>query len=268
MFPPQLCSILGRLHSSAKPHSLAHTNKVLTATYSDAHSLDDIFENFDTKPIGCGAIAQVYKGTLKSNFIPDDWLIHNRTNTNSSFISFFNNALNYYYLSSSVDDNNDNIVTFSRDVAVKVIHRKFSFQKEMLSLTHFNWLPAHIPELIERDLSILYAGASLLSLLPGFKWLSLPEEVEVFGNLMRSQLNLSVEATNLARFEDNFRERRGAASFPKPVFNLCSNDILVEEFEDALPLKTFLKFGGGGFEQRIAGLGLDAFLVSLSAYLL
>lgn len=99
------------------------------------------------------------------------------------------------------------------------------------------------------------------------KWLSLPEEVTVFGSLMRSQLNLSVEAYNLARFEDNFRERRGAASFPKPVFSLCAKDVLVEEFEEALPLKTFLKFGGGGFEERIAGLGLDAFLVGTEFYL-
>ncbi|TIA94142.1 hypothetical protein E3P81_00351 [Wallemia ichthyophaga] len=241
LFSPQLCHILGRLHSAAHPHTITHTHKVLTSTYSHADSLKDIFEEFDEKPIGCGAIAQVYRGKLREHLIPSDWRVANQHEEDSWLVASITKALN------NLQTRNDDIprqdlITASRHVAVKVIH-------------------PNVTELIERDLAILYFGASALSLLPGMKWLSLPEEVTVFGSLMRSQLNLSVEAYNLARFEDNFRERRGAASFPKPVFSLCAKDVLVEEFEEALPLKTFLKFGGGGFEERIAGLGLDAFLL-------
>ncbi|TIB71347.1 hypothetical protein E3Q24_02371 [Wallemia mellicola] len=238
LFSPDLCHILGRLHSAAHPHSIRHTRRVLTSTYSDAESLDDIFEEFDDKPIGCGAIAQVYKGKLREEFIPDDWRVAHRHEDDSWIVTFITNVLNNYQ---NQQDTTQELITSSRHVAVKVIH-------------------PHVTELIERDLAILHCGASVLSLFPGIKWLSLPEEVAVFGELMQSQLNLSVEASNLGRFEDNFRERRGAASFPKPVFALSAKDVLVEEFEDALPLKTFLKFGGGGFEERIAGLGLDAFL--------
>jgi aarF domain-containing kinase len=35
----------------------------------------------------------------------------------------------------------------------------------------------------------------------------------------------------------------------------------MEEFEDALPLKYFLRNGGGPYDDRIANIGLDAFLV-------
>ena len=97
---------------------------------------------------------------------------------------------------------------------------------------------------------------------PGMEWLSFPEEVEVFGKMMNQQLDLNVEAANLDRFEDNFRLRRGAVSFPRPVRDYTSKEVLVEEFENALPLKHFLRNGGGQFDQQLAGMGLDAFLVS------
>lgn len=41
-----------------------------------------------------------------------------------------------------------------------------------------------------------------------------------------------------------------------------SQRVLVEEYEDAVPLKAFLREGGGPYDYRIASLGLDAFLVS------
>ena len=91
--------------------------------------------------------------------------------------------------------------------------------------------------------------ARLLDLFPGMEWLSFPQEVEVFGSMMRSQLDLTTEAKNLERFEENFRHRT-VVSFPRPL-----NAYTV-------PLKAFLREGGGPFDYRIASLGLDAFLVS------
>jgi aarF domain-containing kinase len=46
-----------------------------------------------------------------------------------------------------------------------------------------------------------------------------------------------------------------------------SREVLMEEFEDALPLKYFLKNGGGPYDDRIASIGLDAFLVSFASQL-
>lgn len=104
--------------------------------------------------------------------------------------------------------------------------------------------------------------AKIMTWLPGMEWLSLPEEVCVFGNMMNEQLDLRNEAVNLRTFEKNFARRRGAVTFPRPLEDFSSAEVLVEEFQDALPLKYFLRNGGGPFDDRLANLGLDAFLVN------
>lgn len=95
------------------------------------------------------------------------------------------------------------------------------------------------------------------------KWISLPEEVNVFGRMMYEQLDLRIEARNLKTFEKNFAPRKAAVSFPRPVDDYTTKEVLIEEFENALPLKAFLKHGGGPFDDVIAESGLDAFLVRL-----
>ena len=102
--------------------------------------------------------------------------------------------------------------------------------------------------------------ASTLNLIPGVQWLSLPEEVEVFGALMMMQLDLRTESSNLRRFEKNFRHKR-TISFPRPLSDYTTKEVLIEEYQDAVPLKYFLSAGGGPFDERIATLGMDAFLV-------
>lgn len=108
--------------------------------------------------------------------------------------------------------------------------------------------------------------ANIVNLFPGMSWLSLPEEVQVFGQMMNQQLDLRVEGSNLERFERNFAGRGARVVFPRPIRlggdTEQSREVLMEEFEDALPLKYFLKNGGGPYDDRIASIGLDAFLVS------
>lgn len=105
--------------------------------------------------------------------------------------------------------------------------------------------------------------ASFITLFPGMEWISLPEEVEVFGRMMAEQLDLRHEANNLLTFEHNFANRRMEVSFPRPLTQFTSDDVLIEEFENALPLKHFLKNGGGPYDRQIAELGLNAFLVRI-----
>jgi aarF domain-containing kinase len=86
--------------------------------------------------------------------------------------------------------------------------------------------------------------------------------------MMNSQLDLRVEAANLERFERNFKGRGHQVTYPRPIKlggdREETQDVLMEEFEDALPLKYFLRNGGGPYDDRIANIGLDAFLVSAS----
>lgn len=52
-----LCEKLGKLHSGGHPHSFRHTRRVIERVFGKR--FEDIFEEFDHKPIGVGAIAQV-----------------------------------------------------------------------------------------------------------------------------------------------------------------------------------------------------------------
>lgn len=68
IFTRGLCSELSNLHSNAKEHSFKDTKKILKETFG-GKELDEIFDEFPEKPIGCGAIAQVYLAKLKPQFI-------------------------------------------------------------------------------------------------------------------------------------------------------------------------------------------------------
>lgn len=103
--------------------------------------------------------------------------------------------------------------------------------------------------------------ATILSLFPSMEWLSLREEVEVFGAMMSQQLDLRHEADNLLTFEENFSPRRVPITFPRPLKDFSTNEILFEEFENALPLEYFIRNGGGPYDEQVATVGLDAFLV-------
>ena len=127
-------------------------------------------------------------------------------------------------------------------VAIKILHPK-------------------VEKLIARDLAIMSFFARCLTLLPGVQWLSLPEEVAVFGRMMHEQLDLRIEANNLEVFEKNFARRKLPITFPRPLKKWSTRDVLVEEFQNALPLEIFLKNGGGAYNDLLAEVGLDTFLV-------
>lgn len=239
-----LCERLGSLHSSGKPHPLAHTKSVIENVFQ--RSFDQVFESFDEVPIGTGAIAQVraslplfsplilsqvYRATLKRDLIPPSYLGPRRTHKSPG------GPLGPVIL----QDPLPSVPTAS--VAIKVLH-------------------PHVSKTINRDLRIMSFFARCLNVLPGMQWLSLPEEVDVFGSMMRQQLDLRHEADNLLSFEAHFAPRKVPVNFPRPLKLWSDKDLLVEEFMNALPLEAFLRNGGGPFDDQVATVGLDAFLVS------
>ncbi|KAH9944240.1 ABC1-domain-containing protein [Epithele typhae] len=216
LFPALLCDRMGALHSRGKAHSLAHTRRVIEGVLG--MPLEEVFEEFDETPIGTGAIAQVYRGTLKKDIIPPAHLAPRRSRRKA-------------VLPPLTEGPPPSAPTSS--VAIKVLHPR-------------------VAKMINRDLSIMSFFANCLNILPTMQWLSLPEEVNVFGEMMHEQLDLRKEADNLAIFEHNFDGRK------LPLWS--SQDLLVEEFENALPLELFLKNGGGPYNDTLAEVGLDAFL--------
>lgn len=225
-----MCDIMSKLHSNAPAHSMHATRKTVEAAFN-GRPFEDIFTEFDEKPLGVGAIAQVYKAKLKPDLVaPAD-------------IDIADESTN---LRKNVRRNVDTVLKStpkrvpSSFVAIKVLHPR-------------------VERTVRRDLRIMGFFASALNLIPTIEWLSLPDEVEQFGEMMRLQLDLRIEAANLAKFRKNFKTRT-TAWFPFPYLEFTTRNVLIEEFAQGIPLADFLENGGGVFQKDIAQEGLDAFL--------
>lgn len=70
IFPSEMCEEMGRLHSKAKQHGMAHTRKVVSEAFGKP--FEDCFEEFDSAPLGIGAMGQVYKAKYKSDEFEGD----------------------------------------------------------------------------------------------------------------------------------------------------------------------------------------------------
>ncbi|KAF4627229.1 hypothetical protein G7Y89_g10923 [Cudoniella acicularis] len=229
IFPTQMCEIMSQLHSNAPAHSLQETMRIISRAF-DGRSFEDIFEEFDEKPLGVGAIAQVYRAKLKPDLaVPGDPDLDQRPN-----------------LRQNVRKNVDTLIKStpqrvpSSYVAIKVLHPK-------------------VERMVRRDLKIMGFFAAVLNAIPTIEWLSLPDEVQQFGEMMRLQLDLRIEAANLSLFRKHFKDRT-TAWFPYPYTEYTTRQVLVEEFAQGIPLSDFMENGGGIFQQEIADEGLDAFL--------
>ena len=227
-----MCAIMSDMHSNAPAHSLHATKRIIEHAF-DGRPFDEIFEEFQDKPLGVGAIAQVYKAKLNSNLAmsSDSDLTEPR---------------------STVREMRKNVDTLIKStpsrvpssyIAVKVLH-------------------PGVERIVRRDLRIMGAFAAILNAIPTIEWLSLPDEVNQFGEMMKLQLDLRIEAANLTIFRKKFKDRT-TAWFPFPYTAFTTRQVLVEEFAQGIPLADFIDNGGGVFQEEIANEGLDAFLKML-----
>ena len=221
---------MSSLHSNAPAHSLHYTKRVISRAF-DGRPFDDIFEEFQEKPLGVGAIAQVYKAKLKPDLASSgDMDIEPETPNIRQRV-----RKNVDALMKSTPQRSP-----SSYVAIKVLHPK-------------------VERMVRRDLRIMGFFAALLNAIPTMEWLSLPDEVAQFGEMMRLQLDLRIESANLTMFRRKFKDRT-TAWFPFPYAEHSTRQVLIEEFAQGIPLAAFLEDGGGVFQKEIANEGLDAFL--------
>jgi len=121
---------------------------------------------------------------------------------------------------------------------------------------------------LARDFAIMLAVAALASKLPALA--GLEDTVRPFGAPLRDQLDLSMEAVNLRRFRRNFA-RCASVSFPVP--HLATPDVLIESFEEGVPISEYVwaeeRDGKGGAATTAAPSPLRAALaaIGLGAYL-
>ena len=221
---------MSSLHSNAPAHSLHATKRIIEAAFNN-RPFSTIFEEFQEKPLGVGAIAQVYKAKLAPDLVAEgDPDIEPSTPNMRQRV-----RKNVDVLVKSTPSRHP-----SSYVAIKVLHPK-------------------VERLVRRDLRIMGFFAATLNAIPTIEWLSLPDEVAQFGEMMRLQLDLRIEAANLTMFRRKFKDRT-TAWFPYPYTEHTTRQVLIEEFAQGIPLAAFLEDGGGVFQQEIADEGLDAFL--------
>ncbi|KAI1387340.1 ABC1 family protein [Hypoxylon trugodes] len=230
IFPTEMCDIMSKLHSHAPAHSLEATMRIVEKAF-DGRRFQEIFEEFEETPLGVGAIAQVYKAKLKPDLAaPGDVdVLESRSNLRRNVRRKVDTVLKS--MPKRVP---------SSYVAVKVLHPR-------------------VERTVRRDLRIMVFFASVLNIIPTIEWLSLPDEVTQFGEMMKLQLDLRIEAANLAKFRRNFKDRT-TAWFPFPYLEFTTREVLIEEFAQGIPLADFLENGGGVFQRDISQEGLDAFL--------
>ena len=154
---------------------------------------------------------------------------------------------------------------------------KATIRKDRLNTPH-KWVAVKvrhpgIEHLIRLDLEILGFFARIVDKLPTMKWLNLPQEVTQFSEIMEKQLDLRYEALNLFRFKWNF-EKENSVSFPIPLFPLVSSEVMVESFEEGIPISKFIlpkkiendecaRSFFESFNEKIVSIGFNSFLKML-----
>jgi aarF domain-containing kinase len=193
-----------------------------------------VFSEFDETPIGVGAIAQVYRARIRPEFAESH---------KEDLFAVQDNVLS----PSSVpirDDDTGETINIHTSVAVKVLHPRAR-------------------KTVSRDLQIMSTVATLLSYIPTVKWISLPEEVEKFGEMMQEQLDLRNEGRNLKRFNQLF-EHHLSVIFPRPMLRFTTKNMLIEEFANGIPVSVFLDQArnsqmnhepSAAFDHKIADVG-------------
>lgn len=242
IFSKEMCDELGHLHANARAHSFHQTKKILEDSFE--MPFEEIFEEFNDKPLGVGAIAQVYLARLSEKAIQraseatDSRVKLSLEGSSSHHKKFWEDMV--------VTEQRGSQIVSKQQVAIKVLHPNVGVK-------------------INRDLRIMSFFANIINVIPTMEWLSLPDEVEQFSILMRLQLDLRIEGLNLAKFRENFKQRLDI-HFPKPFLNFTTRDVLVEEYIEAIPMSKMLSLSenfGENLSKEISDKGLDAFLQML-----
>uniref|UniRef100_A0A7N9CYU4 AarF domain containing kinase 2 n=1 Tax=Macaca fascicularis TaxID=9541 RepID=A0A7N9CYU4_MACFA len=246
LFSEAFCAQFSKLHVRVTPHPWAHTERFLRQAFGEDWGSILSFEN--REPVGSGCVAQVYKAYANTAFLETDsvqrlgrasclppfpdagavgglrelfgYLGNGRKPPgNLADQSFLERLLlpEADLVGSNAGVSQAQVPGHQLEpghlipVAVKVLHPGLLAQVHM-------------------DLLLMKIGSRVLGLLPGIKWLSLPEIVEEFEKLMVQQIDLRYEAQNLEHFQVNFQNVK-AVKFPTPLRPFVTREVLVETYE-------------------------------------
>nr|XP_003475386.1 uncharacterized aarF domain-containing protein kinase 2 isoform X2 [Cavia porcellus] len=263
LFSEAFCAHFSRLHVRVAPHPWAHTERSLQQALGDNWGHVLFFET--REPVGSGCVAQVYKAFASPALLEDSPARGPDEASGAGVVVALRELFGALGRERKHPGNLADQVLLERlllptanpggrqtpdqaprphglvQVAVKVLHPGLLSQ-------------------VQVDLLLLKMGSRALGLLPGFQWLSLPEIVEEFEKLMTQQIDLRYEARNLEHFQRNFRDV-ASVKFPTPLRPFVTSDILVETYEESVPVSSYQQAGiPAELKQRIARLGINMLL--------
>lgn len=261
---------------------MAYTRRVIERVFG-GRTLEEIFETFEPKPMGVGAVAQVYIAQLRPDLVPppkvdaamlaqvDDrahwWRAWERRCSEWwARLTGRHGEPDGYSVQNLAQPLRQEVQKMGRQLTAP-FEQDAPPEPVFTGLVAIKVLHPNVNRTIGRDIKIMSFFARLINLVPGAEWLSLPEEVDVFAGMMMSQLDLRNEAENLLQFSRNFARRRSAVTFPQPLVQFTTKELLIETWENAVPLTQILEHTARGdpspFDHRLADIGLDAFLSML-----
>ncbi|XP_027626320.1 uncharacterized aarF domain-containing protein kinase 2 [Tupaia chinensis] len=276
LFSEEFCARFSKLHVRVTPHSWTHTERFLRQAFGEDWGCVLSFE--DQEPVGSGCVAQVYKAhanlaglgsgsstqgkgrasRLQPSEAGESWGLRElfehpgkawNTPGNLADQSFLEKLLlpkaglseSNVVMSQASASGHHTQPGHLIPVAVKVLHPGLLAQVHM-------------------DLMLMKLGSRILGLLPGVKWLSLPEIVDEFEKLMVQQIDLRYEARNLEHFQHNFRNVK-SVRFPTPLHPFVTRDVLVETYEESEPVSSYQQAGiPADLKRKIARLGINMLL--------
>ncbi|XP_045720128.1 uncharacterized aarF domain-containing protein kinase 2 isoform X1 [Mirounga angustirostris] len=276
LFSEAFCAQFSKLHVRVTPHPWAHTEHFLRQAFGEDWGRVLCFEK--KEPVGSGCVAQVYKARANPTFLEHDSVQRLAKASRLQLSSeagpvgrlgelsgppgkgwgFQGSLADQSFLERlllpKADPIGPNAVVSQSSapvhqpepdhlipVAVKVLHPGLLSQVQM-------------------DLLLMKMGSRVLALLPGIKWLSLPEIVEEFEKLMVHQIDLRYEARNLEHFQCNFLNVN-SVKFPTPLRPFVTRDVLVETYEESVPVSSYQQAGiPTDLKKKIARLGINMLL--------
>ncbi|XP_001375346.1 uncharacterized aarF domain-containing protein kinase 2 [Monodelphis domestica] len=275
LFSEEFCSLFSRLHVRVAPHPWDHTQALLQKVFGEEWGQALLFES--QEPVGSGCVAQVYKAFVDTAFL-DRACFQKLVEASRGTASFeawevagLGRLLGYCWK----EQKPKGMFTdqaFLEDLLLPMSYLTSKQSPSFSSSAHCPPGPKHLipaaikvlhPGLLSQvqvDLVLMKTGSQILGLIPGIKWLSLTEIVEEFEKLMVQQIDLRYEARNLECFQNNFLDVK-FVRFPTPLQPFVTRDVLVETFEESVPVSYYQKSEiPTKLKGRIAKLGIDMLL--------
>ncbi|XP_054009095.1 uncharacterized aarF domain-containing protein kinase 2-like isoform X2 [Hylaeus anthracinus] len=248
LFPEDICRTLSRLQRTVSPHSWSYTKHLLKSTYGS--NWKNIFVKFEDKvPIGSGCCAQArFNSKHKKRFMVQhdkergEWRIVNR----KLLIEYFNLGWINTFVDRMLNDDGemqqDNAYKRKlQPVAIKILHPGIKGQ-------------------LKRDLSIMKGICKCATyIVPQLHWLSLPDCIDEFSQIMENQVDMNLEEANLLKFSKNFAGKEDVI-FPHPYTNFTQREILVESFHEGTPISDYLEYDDTKLQEKLAKIGIRTIL--------